>query len=72
MCPSQAMAGIDMANYTVPSLTTMHQPVEEMAKATTKLLFNIIAGRAEHQHITYKAELVIKESTDYAARTEKS
>lgn len=62
--------GIDMANYTVPSLTTMHQPVEEMAKATTKLLFNIIAGRAEHQHITYKAELVIKESTDYAARTE--
>ena len=61
--------GIDMANYTVPSLTTMHQPVEEMAKATTKLLFNIIAGRAEHQHITYKAELVIKESTDYAMQT---
>lgn len=55
--------GIDMANYTVPSLTTMRQPVEEMAKDTTKLLFDIIAGRKGHQHITYEAELLVKEST---------
>ena len=55
--------GIDMANYIVPSLTTMRQPVEEMAKATTRLLFDIISGKTEHQHVTYKAELMIKEST---------
>lgn len=55
--------GIDMANYVVPSITTMRQPVEEMAKETTKLLFDIIAGKKEHQHITYEAELMVKEST---------
>ena len=55
--------GIDMANYTVPSLTTMRQPVEEMAKHTTRLLFDIIAGKTQHQHIIYEAELKIKEST---------
>lgn len=55
--------GIDMANYTVPSLTTIRQPVEEMARDTTKLLFDIIAKKTKHQHITYEAQLEIKEST---------
>lgn len=55
--------GIDMGNYTVPSLTTMRQPVEKMAKETTGLLFNIIAGRTAHQHVTYEAELLVREST---------
>lgn len=55
--------GIDMTDYTVPSLTTMRQPVEEMAKDTTRLLFDIIAQKTKHQHITYDAELMIKEST---------
>lgn len=55
--------GIDMACYTVPSLTTIRQPVEEMAKDTTRLLFDIIAQKTKHQHITYEAELLIREST---------
>ncbi len=55
--------GIDMAGYSVPSLTTMRQPVEEMAKDTTRLLFDIIAKKAKHQHTTYEAELLIREST---------
>lgn len=55
--------GIDMACYTVPSLTTIRQPVEEMAKDTTRLLFDIIAKKTRHQHITYEAELLIREST---------
>lgn len=55
--------GIEMGGYITPSLTTVRQPVEEMAKATVKLLFDIIAGKKEHQHITYDAELMIREST---------
>lgn len=55
--------GIDMACYTVSSLTTIRQPVEEMAKDTTRLLFDIIAKKAKHQHITYEAELLVREST---------
>lgn len=55
--------GIDMAGYSVPSLTTMRQPVEEMAKDTTRLLFDIISKKTKHQHITYEAELLVREST---------
>ncbi len=55
--------GIDMAGYTVPNLTTMRQPVEEMARDTTRLLFDIIAKKTKHQHITYEAELLAREST---------
>lgn len=55
--------GIEMGGYITPSLTTVRQPVEEIAKATVKLLFDIIAGKKGHQHITYDAELMIREST---------
>lgn len=55
--------GIDVAGYISPSLTTIRQPVEEMARDTVKLLFDIIAGKKEHQHITYDGELLEREST---------
>lgn len=55
--------GIDVSGYISPSLTTLRQPVEEMAKDTVKLLFDIIAGKKDHQHITYDGELLVREST---------
>lgn len=55
--------GIDVSNYITPSLTTIRQPIEEMAKDTTKLLFDIISGKREHQHIIFEAELLVQEST---------
>lgn len=55
--------GIDVASYISPSLTTIRQPVEEIARTTVKLLFDIIAGKKDHQHITYEAELLEREST---------
>ena len=55
--------GIDVSGYISPSLTTIRQPVEDMAKNTVKLLFDIIAGKKEHQHITFAGELLVREST---------
>lgn len=55
--------GIDVSGYISPSLTTIRQPVEEMAKDTVKLLFDIIEGKKDHQHITYEAKLLEREST---------
>lgn len=55
--------GIELGDYIVPRLTTLRQPVEEMAKETIKLLFHIISGKEEHQHIVYSGELLEKEST---------
>lgn len=58
--------GIEVSKYMTPSLTTIRQPIEDMAKDTTKLLFDIISGKKEHQHITYTAELLRNESTKEA------
>ena len=55
--------GIEVGDYMTPKLTTIRQPIEDMAKATTKLLFDIISGKKEHQHLAYDAELLEKEST---------
>lgn len=55
--------GLDMAKYYNPTITTIKQPVVEMALATIKLLFDIIAGKKAHEHIVFPAELVVGEST---------
>lgn len=55
--------GIEMGEYYNPKLTTIKQPVEEMAKKTIRLLLDVIAERKEHQQIIFPAELVVREST---------
>lgn len=55
--------GIEMGEYYNPKLTTIKQPVEEIAKRTIRLLLDVIAGRKEHQQIIFPAELVVREST---------
>ncbi len=50
--------GIEMCNYYNPTITTIRQPVEDMAKATTKLLFDIIKDSKNMQKIVFEAELV--------------
>ena len=54
--------GIELANYIMPSLTTVRQPIEKMARETARLLFDIISGKRQHQHIVYEAELLERES----------
>lgn len=53
--------GIDIGNYITPRLTTMRQPVEDIARATVELLFAIISGKKAHQHMVYEAELMERE-----------
>lgn len=55
--------GLDIANYYNPSITTIRQPVEEMAEATIKILFDVIRKKTSAQHKTFQAELVIGQST---------
>ena len=55
--------GIALGEYYNPKLTTIKQPVEEMAKKTIRLLLDVIGGRQEHQQIIFPAELVVREST---------
>lgn len=50
--------GLDMAHYYNPTITTMRQPVEEMAHATTKLLFDLIKNKDQNQQKVFKAQLI--------------
>lgn len=55
--------GVEIGKYVIPSLTTLKQPVDSIARETTRILFNIIADKAKHQHCVFDGELVIREST---------
>ncbi len=55
--------GLDIARYYNPSITTIRQPVEEMARATIQILFDVIKNKAGHQKMVFKAELAEGEST---------
>ena len=55
--------GLDIARYYNPAITTIRQPVEEMALATTKLLFDMIRNKAQNQQKVFKGELVVGQST---------
>lgn len=55
--------GITAGDFFIPRITTIRQPVEEIAQATIKLLFEILEGNEEHQQQVFEGKLVIKEST---------
>lgn len=55
--------GIEMGEYYNPKITTVKQPVEEMAKKTIRLLLDVIGERKEHQQIVFPAKLVVRDST---------
>lgn len=55
--------GIALGEYYNPKLTTIKQPVEEMAKKSIRLLLDVIAERQVHQQIVFPAELIVREST---------
>lgn len=55
--------GIELGKYYNPAITTMKQPVKEMAETTIRLLFDIIAGKAEYGHIVFPAALEARESS---------
>lgn len=55
--------GIELGNYYIPSITTIEQPVEEIARETIELMFDILAGRERHQHRVFEGRLLLREST---------
>jgi len=54
--------GLDIASYYQPSITTIRQPVEEMAEATIRILFQMIEKEIPYEKQVFKGELVIGES----------
>ncbi|GKU23912.1 LacI family transcriptional regulator [Clostridium folliculivorans] len=55
--------GLDIASYYNPSITTIRQPVEEIAEETIKILFNVIGKKILVEHKTFQGELIVGQST---------
>ena len=49
--------GLDISRYTIPTLTTLEQPKEELAEQAVSLLLRAIEGRGETKHVYLHAEL---------------
>ena len=54
--------GIDLTEYMTPSLTTMAQPKEELAKATVKMLMQEIDGVETEKKVVFDAEFIERDS----------
>lgn len=54
----------DISFYYNPSITTIRQPVEEIAKETIKILFDLIQNKTVQTHKIFPAELVVRDSTE--------
>lgn len=62
--------GIDVGKYYNPAITTIKQPVKEIAEKTIRLLFDIIAGRKKCEHPS-AGELVVRASSGPVGRLAK-
>ena len=49
-CSVIAIDGMELSDYTVPTLTTLCQPAEEMALESVQMLTEIIEGTGTHRH----------------------
>lgn len=55
---------LPLASWVGPALTTVRQPLAEMGAAATRILFDLIAGRAPQvRRLSLATELVVREST---------
>lgn len=55
--------GLDMSSYYIPTITTVKQPVREMAEAAAEILFDTIENGCGVQHRTFEGEMLIRESS---------
>ena len=54
--------GIEFAQYFMPSISTVMQPVEEMGRKSVDILFDVLSGNGEHRHIIFDTEFLYRES----------
>ena len=54
--------GIEMGKYFLPSLTTIIQPQEEIARKSVEVLLEMMTGGGTGRHVTLPAALVRRES----------
>ncbi len=56
-CSVVAIDGLEMSEYTLPTLTTLVQPVEDMGLACAKTITELIERRGENRQFTFETVL---------------
>lgn len=67
-CSVAGFDGLDLSFYYNPSITTIRQPAEEIARETVHILFDLIRKKTANTHKIFPAELVVRESTKAVER----
>ena len=60
--------GQELAEYSIPRLTTIKQPMRDISEETMRLLFDLIEEKRGHKHLIFPGELVVAESTGKARK----
>lgn len=58
--------GIELGEFYYPSITTLKQPIGEMAEKTVELLFSLIRGKSDPCQLQFEGELIERESSGKA------
>lgn len=56
-CSVVAIDGLELSDYTLPTLTTLVQPAEEMGCECAHTLVELIEGRGENRHLLFSTTL---------------
>ncbi len=56
-CSVIAIDGLEISRYTVPTLTTLCQPAEDMARESVEMLVSLIEGTGSHRHMLVQTTL---------------
>lgn len=62
-----AVAGFDNqpeAEYSIPSLTSIHQPVDEIGRKSVELMKRMLQEQAKPEHLLVSPQLIVRRSTD--------
>lgn len=55
--------GQEIAEFSVPRLTTLRQPLDDISEETIRLIFDLIEETRGHKHLIFPGELIEAEST---------
>ena len=66
-CSVAGFDGMEAGEFYIPSITTIRQPVEKIAKATAELLFDMIKGKEVPRQLVFEGELLERESTAFSS-----
>jgi LacI family transcriptional regulator len=56
-CSIISIDGLELSNYTIPTLTTLEQPTDVIAKESTDILIDLIEGKGDNRHVVLGTSL---------------